>query len=94
LQKFDFRLARILRMREATLASEQVALERARARQVELEAELEALKKSAAAAGRAVKAEKWVRPAELANLSHYAQRVDRETKEWSARIAAQADAIQ
>ena len=70
-----------------------VTLEQAWARGLEVRAELEALKKSATAAGQAIKAEKWVRPADLTNLAHYGHRVDREIREWTARIAAQAEVI-
>jgi flagellar protein FliJ len=91
--KFDFRLARVLRLREATLRTEQFALQQARVRLAELQAELEALKRSVENAGRQVKAETWVRPEELANLQHYAKRVERESKEWLTRIAAQDDIV-
>jgi flagellar export protein FliJ len=93
LQKFDFRLSRVLRMREATVRAEEMALERQRAKASQLESELEVLKLSVAAAGREVKAEKWVRPAELANMHHYSKRCEREIKEYTARIAAQQEVI-
>ena len=93
MRKFDFRPARLLRMREATVRAEQSILDAARARRAELEAELEALKDSAANAGRAAKAETWVRPAELANIDSYTARINREIKEWTARVAAQNEAV-
>ena len=93
MHKFEFRLERVLRMREATARAAESVLERERARRFELESELEALKLSAAKAGREVKAQQWVRMFPLTEVEHYTNRVDRETKELLARIAKQIEVI-
>jgi len=83
----------MLRLREATAHAEHAVLEQERRRRAQLEAELQALKESAADAGRTVKAESWVRAAELANFGEFTKRIDREIKEALMRIAAQDDKI-
>jgi flagellar export protein FliJ len=92
-QKFEFRLARVLRLREAKLRTEEFTLQQTRARLSEVQAELDALKRAAENAGQEVKAETWVRAADLSNLQHYAKRLEREAKECSARIASQEEVV-
>lgn len=93
MQNFAFRPARLLRLRETTLKSEQARLAQEQAQAAALRAELEQLQESADRAGNAAKSQQWVNPADLAHMHHFHEGVRKQTVLLNKRIANQDEAV-
>jgi flagellar export protein FliJ len=91
---FQFRLKRVLELREMQLKREEAKLEQLWARRRQMEADMEALEKSFDQARSETRKQAMLRSSDLIALELYHARVVRERKQWEAKIAAHDGAVE
>ena len=94
MQKFQFRAAGLLRLREVQLDNAQAELHRRKQAAAQLAEELAAIERAIAEGGQQIKSQPWVDPASLANLSQHRASLDRARKQCLANLEAQQQRVQ
>ena len=94
MKAFHFRLARVLHLREGQLKTEESKLEQLIAQRARMEAARDALEASLQRERVSVKSQQFVHAADLAALQLYEVRVQRERKQWAARLAAHNESVE
>lgn len=94
MRAFRFRLDRVLKLREAELNTEQAKVEALWAEHARMQRERDALEASLQQEVTAVRSKQFLHPSELVSLERYNGQVQRERKQWDARLAEHMKAIE
>ena len=94
MKPFQFRLARVLHLREGQLKTEEAKLEQLLLERARMESERDALEASLERARASVKSQQFVNPADLVTLQLYDARVQRERKQWATRLTAHNNKVE
>ena len=94
MRAFRFRLDRVLKLREAELNTEQAKAEALLAEHARMQQERDGLELSLQQAVAEVRAKQFLHPSELVSLERYNGQVQRERKQWDARLAEHMKTIE
>ena len=94
MKAFEFRLRRVLQLRQNRLQAEESKLEQLSKRSREIEDHLQLLENSIQQARSSVHAQQFVAGAELVSLERFSGRVQRDRTEWGSKLADQRQAVE